>query len=251
MGKIFCGTIALIIGMIGFSFAQESITADEILKQVEDAEWAESSRSTVEKTIITAGGDERSFAMVTYTIGGNEKQLIRYIEPARVRGSAFLMLNEGDDIWFHTPRTGRTRKIASHMRRRRAMGSDFSYEDMAGKSWIRDFEAMLLGEEHEGGHICYHLKLVPTPEGPAYSKMLLWVDKENFIPLRIDYYDEDERLLKRLTMDRIEEIDGRITPMKFTMENIQEGGKTIIEIIEIEFDIPLDEEMFTSRALGR
>ena len=244
--------LVLFLGVIqpGAVFAQ-GITASQILERVEETEWAETSRSIVEKTIITARGDERSFAMVTYAIGDGEKQLIRYTAPARVKGSSFLMLNEGDDIWFHTPRTGRTRKLASHMRRRRAMGSDFSHEDMAGRNWIRDFEATLLGEESQGGRICYHLQLVPTPEGPAYSRMLLWVDQENFIPLRIDYYDEDDRLLKRLTMDRIEEIDGRITPLKFTMENIQEGGKTIIEVMEIEFDILLDEEMFTSRTLGR
>jgi len=231
--------------------AQQPVTASEILERVDEVQWAETSRSTVEKTIVSALGDERSFTIVTYAIGGNEKQLMRYTEPAKVRGSAFLMLNDGDDIWFHTPRTGRTRKIATHMRRHRAMGSDFSYEDMAGRNWIRDFEATLLGEESERGRICYHLKLVPTPEGPAYSKMLLWVDKEDFIPLRIDYYDEDEKLLKRLLMNKIEEIEGRMTPMEITMENLQEGGKTIIEVIEIEFDIPLDEEMFTSGALGR
>lgn len=227
------------------------ISADEILRRAEEVQWAESSRATMRQTIISARGVERSFTMVAYTLGGNEKQLVRYLEPARVKGSVFLSLNEGDDIWFHTPKTGRTRKLASHMKRRRMMGSDFSYEDMAGRNWVRDFEATLLGTQTERGRISYHLKLVPTPEGPAYSKMLLWIDKENFIPLRADYYDEDDRLLKRLTMDRIEEIDGRITPMKFTMENLQEGGRTIIEIMEIEFDIPLSEEMFTPGGMER
>jgi outer membrane lipoprotein-sorting protein len=248
--QIFMLALFLGIAQVGIVFA-EAMTASQILERVEDVQWAESSRATMRQTIITARGTERSFTMVTYAIGGNEKQLIRYTEPARVKGSSFLMLNEGDDIWFHTPETGRTRKLASHMKRRRMMGSDFSYEDMAGSRWIRDFEATLLGTETERNRICYNLKLVPTPEGPAYSKMLLWIDKENFIPLRVDYYDEGGRILKRLTMDRIEEIGGRITPMKFTMENLQEGGKTIIEITEIEFDIPISKEMFTPGGMGR
>ena len=131
------------------------------------------------------------------------------------------------------------------------MGSDFSHEDMGGGDWQRNFTATLIGEERENDRLCYKLKLIPTPEGPAYSKMFLWVDKERLLPLRVYYYDEDERLLKRLLINEIEEIDGRMTPMKFTMENLQEGGKTTIEVMEIEFDIPLDNRMFTTEEMKR
>ena len=43
------------------------------------------------------------------------------------------MLNDGDDIWTYFPRTRRVRKLASHAKKQKVPGSDFSFGDFSSK----------------------------------------------------------------------------------------------------------------------
>ena len=202
------------------------------------------------QVIITFGGKKRTLEMQAYTKNKNEKQLIVYTAPMRVKGDKILMLNEGDDIWFYTPKTDRVRHLASHARRQKVQGSDFAYEDMAGGNIEDDYTYKLLGEEKVLGTECYKIELIPTESGPHYSKLILWADKEKFLTRQIDYYEKGE-LLKRLQCLDVQNIDGHWTAMKLVMKNLQEGGETVIGTVEIKFDLDLDDEIFTTRNLKR
>jgi len=39
--------------------------------------------------------------------------------------------------------------------------------------------------------------------------------------------------------------------MKLTMTNLQEGGETVMETLEVKFDIDLDDNIFTTKNLKR
>ena len=188
--------------------------------------------------------------MKAYSKNKGEKQLMIYTKPKRVDGDKILMLDEGDDIWFYTPKTDRVRHLASHARRQKVQGSDFAYEDMAGGSIEEDYTATLLGEEAIADTLCYKLELVPTESGPHYSRLILWADRELYLTRRIDYYEEGE-LLKRLTTSDVRQIDAHWYAMRLVMENLKEGGDTILETLEIRFDVDLPDQLFTTSALKR
>ncbi|MCK4957019.1 MAG: outer membrane lipoprotein-sorting protein [Candidatus Cloacimonetes bacterium] len=173
-----------------------------------------------------------------------------YTAPVRVKGDKILMLNDGDDIWFYTPKTDRVRHLASHAKKRKVQGSDFSYEDMSGGNLAEDYNCKLLGTEKIADRGCYKLELSPKPSGPHYSKLILWADTERFITMRIDYYENNE-LLKRLTMSDVHNIDDRWVALKMVMKNLLEGGETVMEITEIEFDIEIEDNIFTTNNLKK
>jgi outer membrane lipoprotein-sorting protein len=231
------------------TFAQE-LTPKQIIQKIDDMERVSSSEGTSRQIITTSGGKKRTLESKSYSKNKNEKQLMIYTAPKRVKGDKILMLNEGDDIWFYTPKTDRVRHLASHAKKQKVQGSDFSYEDMAGGSIEEDYTYKLLGEEKIEGVNCYHFELIPTESGPHYSKLILWADKEKFVTRKIDYYEEGE-LLKRLNLLDIKQIDGRWTPMKMIMKNIQEGGETAMETLEIKFDVELSDDLFTTKNLKR
>jgi len=226
------------------------LTPKEIIKKIDDTERVASSEGVMKQTIITSGGKKRTLEMKAYTKDRNDKQLIIYTAPRRVKGDKILMLNEGDDIWFYTPRTDRVRHLASHARRQKVQGSDFAYEDMSGGNIEEDYTYKLLGEEKVLGSECYKFELIPTESGPHYSKLILWADKGKFITRQIDYYENDE-LLKRLQCFDIRNIDGHWYAMKLVMTNLQEGGETVMETSEIKFDTELDDGLFTTNNLKR
>jgi len=232
------------------SDAAPADTALRIVRRIDATERVASSHGTMRQVITTSGGSERTLEMEAWSRDRNDKQLMVYTAPSRVAGDKILMLNQGDDIWFYTPRTDRVRHLASHARRQKVQGSDFAYEDMAGGSIEEDYTYRLLGEEEVDGTLCHKLELTPTDTGPHYSRLILWADRDRHLTRRIDYY-EDGRLLKRLTCGDVRDIDGQWWAMHMVMENLQEGGRTVMETLDIDFGVDLPDRLFTTGGLKR
>jgi len=242
--------IFLVSAIFVVSVQAQQLTPEQIIKKIDDTERVSSSEGAVKQTIITSGGKTRTLEMQSFAKDHNDKQLMIYTNPKRVKGDKILMLNDGDDIWFYTPKTDRVRHLASHAKKQKVQGSDFSYEDMSGGNIEEDYNYTRLKDEKIDGIECYKFELIPTESGPHYSKMILWADKEKYLTLRIDYYEKEE-LLKRLICSDIKKIDDHWYAMKLTMTNILEGGETVMETVEVKFDIELDDNIFTTKNLKR
>ena len=226
--------------------------AKAILEKIDKASYADSTRMKLSQKVITPSGDTRTFKILSYTMNGNEKSLTHYVGPEQVRGIKILGLRDGNDIWSYFPRTNRTRKLASSAKKRKVQGSDFIYDDMAQGKMVKQWKGKLLGEEKLGENTCFKLELYPTDEGPqSYKRIIVWVDKVQHTPYRIDYYDEDNYLLKRLTIKAYKNISGVLIPFSYVMENLTDGGKTLMKVADAEVNVTLDPMMFTEAGLSR
>ena len=104
------------------------------------------------------------------------------------------------------------------------------------------------------GESCYKLELTQKPDSDlSYSRLIMWVVKENFYPIAIDYYDEDDpnRKVKRLIQSDIQIIDGIPTAMKAVMYNENDNTQTELELLEVKYNIDLDDNIFTERSLKK
>jgi hypothetical protein len=206
-------------------------------------------------TIVTSSGHTRTFKMESWSKNKGETNLMRYLEPSRVKDKAVLMLNNADDIWMYFPRTGRVRKMATHAKKQKMQGSDFSYEDMgSGDAFLTDFTARRLDDQTINGQDYYQVELAKKPDSNmSYSRLILRIIKENYVPVVIDYYDENdpERWLKQLIQSDIRVIDGFPTAMKSVMHNKEDDTKTEMELINIQYNPLLDDAMFSERALKK
>jgi outer membrane lipoprotein-sorting protein len=165
------------------------------------------------------------------------------------------MLNNADDIWMYFPRTQRVRKLATHAKKQKMQGSDFSYEDMgSGDAFITDYTPERLKDEKMKGYDCYQVELTRKPGSDmSYSRLIMWVIKENFVPVVIDYYHEDDPSLheKRLTQSDIRTIDDLPTAMKVVMLNKNDNTQTEMELLEVKYNLTLDDSLFTERSLKK
>ena len=231
------------------------MTGDEIIQKMNDLLNPETTYGKSKMTIVTTSGKKRTFVLESWSKGAGEKTLMRYLEPSRVKGLATLMLNNADDIWMFFPRTQRIRKLASHAKKQKMQGGDFSYEDMGGgDAFITDYSAKRLPDETMEELDCFQVELSRKPDSDmTYSRLILWVVKENFVPIVIDYYDEkDPGLhLKRLIQSDIKMIDNLPAAMKSVMINKIDNAQTEIELLEAKFNIELDDGMFTERGLKK
>lgn len=254
MKRIIISVLVVIALMVPFLPGQE-LSGDDIIKKVNELFNVESGYAKSKMIIVTTSGSQRTFIYESWQKNKGEKNLIRYLEPRRVKGQAVLMLNNADDIWMFFPRTQRVRKLASHAKKQKMQGSDFSYEDMgSGDSFMEDFTTKRLKDEKLEGQDCYQLELTRKPGSDmSYSRLVMWVLTENFVPIVIDYYDEDnpKSLVKRLTESDIRIIDNIPTAMKIVMVNKNDNTQTEMELLEVRYNIKLDDSMFTERGLKK
>ncbi len=249
---IIAGLMVLLLGPSAFS---QEMTAQDIIQKVNDQFNTETSYGKSKMTIVTTSGEKRTFVQESWSKDRGEKNLVRYLEPRRVKDQAVLMLNHADDIWMFFPRTQRVRKLATHAKKQKMQGSDFSYEDMgSGDSFITDFTSKRLDDEQKEGQDCYKLELTRKPESDSsYSRLVMWVIKENFLPVFIEYYDESDStyLLKAMRASDFRVIDGIPTAMKIVMHNANDNTETEMELLEVKYNISLSDDIFTERSLKK
>jgi len=187
------------------------------------------SRSTLE--IIKNGKEQAPQVMDSYELDdsrGISRSLTVFIEPARVAGTAYLMV--GDDLWVRFASTGRTRKLSSSAKKNSAAGSDFSYSDMGdgSSSFTSRYEPAYDGSEKIEGQDCHRLVLTPLPgEDSTYEKLIVWISKENDQYRRIEYH-EDGSPVKVLDMEDYRETGGVLYPYKMTMTSLTKKSVSII-----------------------
>lgn len=237
--------------------AANSMTADEILDQMEgNTSLTGSGTAAIELVTINRRGQERVNQLRIYRHDGADgaKQLLEYLTPADVAGTKFLSIEEGDEtnMWLYLPALGRERRIAGSATDESFMGTDFTFEEIgdAGQ-FSADYDGERLDDETYDGLDTYVLRLTPAENGSKYSFVKMWVWQEHFIPLRIEFFNQQGQLEKTLHNDELRQnAQGEWQPHRITMSNEVSGSKTIIRLLEIE-ESEVPEDYFTLRYLRR
>jgi len=181
---------------------------------------------------------------------GNEKSYIEFLSPARDRGTK--MLKVGDIIKVYYPSAERIMRLSGHMLRQSMMGSDFSYEDMTERSteFREKYTGRMLETEVLEGRECYVMELTSREERVTYYRRKIWVDRERFVGLKEELYSQAGKLLKLMTVEKIETINRRQYPTVVVMEDkLRQDSSTTMILKEVKFDIDIPEGTFTDRKL--
>ena len=237
------------IALLGVSSpAWGAPSADEIIAKADAAGKAETSHIVMTQTIQTTGGSTRTFTIESWGAGGDDKSLMRFLDPAPSRGIGMLSLDGGDNIWAYFPDSDDLRKIASSARNSSMEGSDFSYEDMSGATLGTKYTAGAVVEESIDGNACYRVDLTPTGKS-SYSKLVVWIDTTNYVLHQSHYFDKKDRHIKTMTMAGWNQVSGIWTPQTMVMKNEKRGSSTTIEMVTVEYGVTLDDNMFTTDTL--
>ncbi len=233
----------------GLAAAQD---VKSILKATDKAEGYKTLYNEGKQIITTSSGAKRTLVIRFWSINNGDKQLAEYLSPSDIKGQKILMTDDGDNIWMFNPETRRTRKLGSHMKKKKVMGSDFTYEDQSGGSASKKYKGKVVKTEKQGGVDCYVLDLKPTPEGPSYSRVIFWIGKNDYLTRRVDYYQDGEsEPFKRLILEEIRDVDGKLTPFKATMTNLEDLTSTASISTKVRFGVKIPKRVFQPRNLSR
>ena len=133
----------LIIALIATSVF--AITADEIIKKVDNNLQSDTGYSKIDMIMKTKRGT-RTLALESWN-EGTKKSFMKILAPKKDKGITFLKIDTA--MWQYVPRIQKTIKIPSSMMMSSWMGSDFTNDDMAKESSIiEDYDTKFLMRLH-------------------------------------------------------------------------------------------------------
>lgn len=243
--------VLLTIFSLGFSTANsQTLSAIDIVRKADAKVRGETSQGTMKMTIIRPTWT-REMSMKTWS-KGTEYSLILVTAPARDKGAAFLKREK--EIWNWQPSIDRVIKLPPSMMMQSWLGSDFTNDDLIRESSIvEDYTHKLLGSETIDGRDAYRIEMIPKPNAPVvWGKILLWIDKAEFIQLKTEFYDEDGYLVNTMLGKNIKMLGGKmLASLLEVIPADEEGHKTTVEYLDMAFDKPIAESFFSVQNMQR
>ena len=237
--------------LIGSATLGWSITADEIIDKMKDANKHDSTQARIAATIEEKGGasSERLIDQYSLIENGLSKAVAVFQKPASVQGTRFLMVeNNGraDDRWIYLPALKKVRRIASSEGGTSFIG-EITYDDMSvGEG---DRTNTLLREDTVEGEAVYVVQSVPNDSDGQYSKTISSISKTKWLPIKAEMYDKQGKLLKVAEGLEIKEVQGFWTITKLRMSNVQNGNATTLTFEKLEYGKKIPASVFTTKFL--
>ena len=225
----------------------QNLPAAEIVRKANDKFNGEKSGYSEMAMTVVRPTWERTVNFKSWMLG-TEFSLTLITAPAREKGQTFL--KRGNEMWNWNPAINRLIKLPPSMMSQGWMGSDYTNDDILKESSIvNDYNHEIVGEETVDGRLCYKIKMTAKPEADViWGSRVWWVDKTEFIVLKAELYDEDGYLVRSETGGDLKTFEGRLLPS--TLELVpadSPGNKTIVKILDMKFNINLNENFFSQQ----
>jgi outer membrane lipoprotein-sorting protein len=177
---------------------------------------------------------------------GNNLAMIIIQSPAKDKGIGFLKRKK--EVWNWMPALERTIKLPPSMMSQNWMGTDFTNDDLVKESSVvEDYNHTITGDTVIQNRNCYIIEMIPKPEAAiVWSKVIICIDKKDFLELHSRFYDEDGQLINTMNSYDIKLMNDRIIPTRFEMIPAdKKGQKTEMIYKNIQYNKPIEDNFFS------
>jgi len=260
--------MAVILAAIVFgatlASADQRPSGDAIVEQMNARDEGNSVRREMRIELTDRRGNTRVEETVAFRryFGDTKKTAIFYTSPANVKGTSFLTWDYADealddDQWLYLPALRKVRRISASDRGDYFLGTDFTYEEIKKESKIssEDYRFERIGQETIDGHQTWVVEATPVSSEVAsilgYSRVLLRIDPEMWMPRMSEYWDVAGNHLKTIRTKVISRIDGIWTVEEIEASNHKTGHQTLILFSKTDYNADVPERLFEQNALKR
>lgn len=243
--------------MCGFSAAAYAgMSADEIIDKANEAAYYQADDGSARaKMVITDSQGrtrEREVTILRIDVPGSKEQkyYVFFHKPSDVRNMVYMVwkhVGKDDDRWLYLPALDLVRRVAASDKRSSFAGTNFLYEDISGRNPDEDDHELV----SEGGDF-YEIKNTPkNPGSVEFDYYTLKVDKNNFLPMKAEYYDKSGKLYRTIEALKVEDVGGYPTITEMKASDFNSGGSTVTSFSDVKYDVGLTDDIFTERYLRR
>lgn len=249
--------ISAMLLLSGYSFATPERGLEIATeRKARDEGWGDSV-ATMQMILKNAQGESstRKMRLKSFEIAADgDKGLTIFDQPRDVKGTAFLNHShsvEADDQWLYLPALKRVKRISSRNKSGPFMGSEFAYEDLSSFE-LEKYTFNYLGDKPLDGVEAFLLEQIPTDKNSGYTKQLVWLDKQHYRPVKVEFYDRKGALLKTLKFNDYQQyLNQYWRAHTMAMVNHQTGKSTTLTTSELAFQTGLSEKDFEKNVLKR
>ena len=197
----------------------EIMDVDDIIRKANHAALyqGDDSKGKIKMVITDKQGRsrKRELNMLRKDVGdtdGDQKYFVYFRSPADVRKMVFMVhkhaaLDKEDDRWLYMPSLDLVKRIAGGDKRTSFAGSDFLYEDISGRNVAADVHELIQTTDD-----CYVVKNTPkNPDDVEFGYYTAHLDKNTFIPMKMEYFRKDGRLYRVIKSTKIKKLKQRKT----------------------------------------
>jgi len=241
--KMFGWTLIALLLIGGAALAQD-LTVDDILDRMEtEGDVLAEGSMIVQMRFDNAYSDGTTASNTFAGLSKPGKSLMYFLEPEDVRGTILLTLEPEEEdadtrLWLYLPLLGIPKELVSEEARGGSFaGSSISYEDIGGDDQREDYDAVLIGEEvvtvGNEDRTAYVLESTAKPEvDKDIVRTVLWVDKEGFVMLKMEAYNDLGNLEQTLDVLALAEFEGHLIAAQMVARDVLEESETTITILE-------------------
>ncbi|UCF78043.1 MAG: outer membrane lipoprotein-sorting protein [Candidatus Eiseniibacteriota bacterium] len=181
---------------------------------------------------------------------GEDMALIVIDAPARDAGTATLRV--GRNLWNYLPKIARTIRVPPSLMMGSWMGSDLTNDDLVRESsYEEDYTSQLVGVSSDPPGWKVRLDAKPDVAG-LWESVEIVFSPETELPVQIQYFDRKGRLSRTMRLEGVKKFGRRLIPTLFTIVPEQEEGRsTELRYLHVEFDLRLDDSIFSLSQLER
>jgi len=211
-------------------------------------------RTMARMKIFDAKGRQqiRQFTILRKDIkdGGQQKFLVVFSRPNDVKGTVFMVHKKpggDDDRWLYLPALDLVKRISAGDKRTSFVGAHYFYEDVSGRATDADNHELI--EETASKYVLKH-----TPKDQSkveFASYTTWIDKANYLPVKIEYYDASGKSFRLIEALKIKEVQGIPTVFQAKVTDLTDNSYTILEFRKMVYDLGVPEDVFTERSLRK
>jgi outer membrane lipoprotein-sorting protein len=210
--------------------------------------------------VIHSSGTDRQRELELYEkryADDERKSIVFFGAPPEVKGTAFLAFThkgKPGDQWLYLPELQRVRQITSNTRTQSFVGTDLTYHDLdiltEMISWTEaDAASSLRPDETVDGVACHVIELAAKRDDIKYKRIVLWLGKDDLVPRRLEFYDDDPQPTKRIFQSDVRKVGAIPLAYKTKVETPAKNSSTDVTVVETKFNQKLADDLFTQKAL--
>jgi outer membrane lipoprotein-sorting protein len=181
---------------------------------------------------------------------GDDKALLIVDAPARDAGTATLRV--GSNLWNYLPKISRTIRVPPSLMMGSWMGSDLTNDDLVHKSsYEEDYTSEIIGRATDPPGWKVRLDARPGVAG-LWNRVEVVFSFDDELPVQAHYFDRKDRHSRTLRFEDVKDIGGRRLPTHIIIvPEREEGRRTEMRYLRVQFDVDIDESMFSLSQLER
>jgi outer membrane lipoprotein-sorting protein len=213
---------------------ENTLSAQEIVERADEIRFPQAGFQVEVRVVSVEGGGTPDTTRYRILSKGNDKTLVMTTHPAKDRGQ--IMLMRDNNLWVFMPRVSQPVRLPLAQR----LTGQVANGDLARANFAGDYDAKLLRVENQEGRDYYVVELTANNRQVTYHRVLYWVDRENFRPMKAEFYTLSNNLLKIAHYRGYQEMAGLIRPTQLIMQDaLKDDAHSLMEYSNMQLrDIP-------------